>query len=221
MKGYTYIFFILLFTLSLSGFSQSIFRVGVDAGISITSRQNVFIGKLPRLLSPQVGISGLLNFPSHHVQLILGIQYEKVGYREGGTYPNENVFNKLSIPFTTGIILGNSKIKPVVFIGYRPNILLSGTYQESGVKSNPFNDEYPPKRYTNQFITGFSTYFGNNLVLNLSYCVGQSIEFGNSIMTYSHKPGDQGTTTIYWNQIKNNEFSISLTYLFKSNKTTN
>ena len=220
MKYKTFIFLILLNILTLRGFSQSTFRFGPDLGLSVTSRQNEFIGKLPRLLSPQVGISGLLNFPSHHVQLTLGFQYEKVGYREGGTYPNENVFNKLSIPITTGIMLGTSRINPVVYIGYRPNILLSGTDQEYGIKSNPFNAPYPPKRYTNQFIIGFSTCFVNNFVLNLSYCIGQSIEFGYPTTSYSHAPGGGGTTTIYWNQIKNNEFSINLTYLFKLNKKT-
>jgi hypothetical protein len=193
--------------------------VGVDAGISMTSRQNLFIGKLPPFFSPLVGISGLLNFPSHNVRLTMGFQYEKVGYREGGTYPNENVFNKLSIPITTGLILGNSKIKPVVFIGYRPNILLSGTFQELGVISNPFNFEYPPKRYTNQFIIGFSASLIKNLIFNLSYCTGQSIKFGYTLTHYGHAPGSTNTFN-YSNQIKNNELLISLTYLFKSNKTT-
>lgn len=220
MKCNNYIFFILLITLSLRGFSQINFRVGLDAGISRTYRQNLIIGKLPPFFSPLFGISGLLNFPSHHVRLTMGFQYEKVGYHEGGSYPNENVFNKLSIPITTGLMLGTSKINPVVYIGYRPNILLSGTYQEYGVISNPFNFEYPPKRYTNQFIIGFSASLIKNLIFNLSYCAGQSIEFGYSLTHYGHAPGSISTFN-YTNQIKNNELLIILTYLFKSNKKTN
>ncbi len=229
MNHKTSIFLILLIIMSLSGFSQITFRFGPDVGLSMTSRHVLDYSppvKLPAFLSPLIGISGVLKVSSH-MQLSSAFQYETVGFRTQDLYPEKIKFHKLIIPFTIGIILGNSKIRPVVFIGYRPNILLSGTWQEGGSPLNPsgtihniFNIDFSPKRYTNQFIIGFSTYFGNNLAFNLSYCAGQSIDFGYPI-TFTHHYAWQISTMNYMEQLKNNEFSISLTYYLKSNKTTN
>ena len=208
-------------------FAQTDFRFGPELGISVTSHNQGYgyrEEKISPFISPLIGISGLLKI-SNHFQLTTALQYEYIGYQTGPYNPEEIRYDKLCIPFTFSVAFGKSKIKPAVFIGYRPNLLLAGNKKTdwggvSGINNlDPFSYDHPPKKYTNQFTTGLSTYFGKNLVINLSYSAGQLIEFGYTT-TIIHHGVIPETRYIEETSVKNNEFAISLMYLFKSKKTT-
>ena len=209
-------------------FAQTIFRFGPELGITVTSL-NQGLGypdeKITPFISPLIGISGQLKITKHFL-LTTALQYEYIGYigyLRGPSNPEAIKYHKLCIPFTFGVAFGKSKIKPALFIGYRPNLILSGNnkfdWNLGTINQDPFSFDHPPKRYTNQFTTGISTYFGNSLVINLSYSAGQRIEFGYTT-TFIHHYVIQETRFIEGNPVKNSEFAISLTYLFKSKKTT-
>ena len=227
MKHKIIVVFLLYTALSQKVFAQTDFSFGPELGISVTSRNQGwrYSGeKITQLISPLIGISGLLRI-TNHFQITTSLQYEHIGYHTGPYNPEEIIYHKLCIPFTIGISFGKSKIKPAVFIGYRPNLLLAGKNEEDWgvfgtINHDPFTFDNPPKKYNNQFIIGLSTYFGNNFVINISYCAGQLIEFGytTTIIHHGWIPEKRYIEEI---SVRNNEFAISIAYLFKFNKSTN
>jgi hypothetical protein len=223
--------FILLFLLTIflqNGFPQTSFYFGPEIGLTRSVKRSYEnVEQLQPLIYPIIGISGLLKV-GNHFQVVSGLQYEMIGSLFKEQYilkynPNMTVkYNKLCIPVIIGISFGSTNIKPVVFFGYRPNILLSGKFKSASWEFDLVPLEYfwgfyhpnnfGPNKFTNQYIFGFSTYFGNNFVIGLTYCTGQKITFGyyipNNITGYFH---DNGT----FFSIKNSEYAINIKWLFK------
>lgn len=218
--------FLLYIILSHGVFAQMSFSFGPELGLSLTSgkqEKRYPDQNITSLTSPLIGINGLLKI-TKHFQLATALQYEYIGYQTDPSNTVEIKYHKLCIPFTFGVSFGNSKIKPAVFIGYRPNLLLAGNKKAGSnfagtINLDPFSYDHPPKRYNNQFTAGLSTYFGKNLVINLLYSAGQLIECGHTT-TFIHHYVIPGTQYIEEISVKNNEFAISLTYLFQLKKTT-
>jgi hypothetical protein len=216
--------FILLFLLTIflqNGFPQTSFYFGPEIGLTRGVRRS----QVQPLTYPIIGISGLLKV-GNHFQETLGFQYETIGSLFGDPYSNYNKetvkYNKLCIPVTIGISFGSTNIKPVVFFGYRPNILLSGKFEQGkweldlipmeNIRGTNNQYNFGPNKFTNQYIFGFSTYFGNNFVIGLSYCTGQKITFGYyTNVTETGRIREAGK----FYSIKNSEYAISIKWLFK------
>jgi hypothetical protein len=210
-----------LFTLlSQRVFTQIYFRSGPEFGISVTSKPIISENKYSHLVSPLFGYSGLLIINNRFI-LTTGLQYERTGYRKEwnitGIEEVETIeFQKVCIPMTVGLTFKVLRISPSFFIGYRPNLLLSGK-KETYIKTfDLFYDGSKAKRYINQFTIGLSLEVLNALRVNLYCCTGQAIEY--SIPYYLSSGHMTGRWVDFGGSFKFSEYSLSLTYLFKSKR---
>lgn len=204
-------------------FPQTNFSFGPELGLSVTSRQQeklsyLYYDNSELFISPLIGLMVSVEV-AKWLNIKSGIQYEKVGYPTATTEPQEMgiKFSKICIPIVIDIPFEIKKVKPSFFVGYRPNLLLSGKYSFWGQDINLFSMEYPVKRYTGQFTTGLSIYI-RNINITLSYFGGTYINFGLPYTFTNHAGGKE----IRYDDcsFNNNELVLSFTYLFKSKKTT-
>jgi hypothetical protein len=212
-------FFLTIFPLRL--FAQTIFKFGPEIGISVTSKNQeklsfLYFDNSLHFISPLLGIKGSVEV-FHWLNIKTGIQYEKAGYPTEKPKDDESgiKFSKICIPLKFEIPFKIKKVNNSVFVGYRPNLLLSGKYSYWGKDVNLFSMEYPVKRYTGQITTGLSVYSGNSNI-SLSYFGCSHIDFALPY-TFIHHYGQ--IETRYSNcSLKNNELVLSFTYLFSSKK---
>lgn len=205
-------------------FTQTVFSCGPELGLTVTSRNQknlsfLYFKDSDLFISPMIGISGSVEI-SKHFTLRPGLQFETVGYRYAASEPYEmNIkFNKICIPLIIDISCEIKKIKPSIFIGYRPNLLLSGKYYDWGTDMDLFSIGYPVKRYKGQITTGLSVCLGNASI-RLAFFGGKEIKFGIPYSRTNHAGGYDTNFSDYF--FRNNELVLSMDYLFKFKKTDN
>lgn len=203
------ILFLLLIP-SQSGISQSIFPLGLETGITfsqfrtenaISQYGETITTTINPVISPLIGISKYRPL-TKHLQITAGLQYQMDGkksysytdYTATTSYSEEwgiIKMHKLCLPVTFGYLFNSGKLKPYLYLGVRPNIILSGNiyYKYHGIvvypdrnepvdsenKQNLFDrNEYyiPPKRILNQFSFGFSTSISQRIKINFNYNIG-------------------------------------------------
>jgi hypothetical protein len=222
-----HIILIIIFLLTIFSqrvFAQIDFRFGPELGLSVTTKpENPYFSemKYTQRLRSQFGVDGLLRI-NDKVIISSGLQYERTGYygeytdSSGSKYVEAIDFQKLCIPLTFGISFKILKLSPSIFVGYRPNIFLSGKKEANNKSFNLYFDGSTTKRYISQFTIGLSAEVIKTLRVKLSCSAGPSLEY--SIPYYF----SSGPLTGRWGDIggsfKNSELSLSLTYLFKSKK---
>jgi hypothetical protein len=229
--------------------SQTKFNFGHELGFSFSQltqkdfwiEETTYItSETNPLISPLFGIHGQMTI-KRHFQLTLGLQYQMIGkryhYQKEVRIPrdpsippfvyytidewDEHKFQKLAFPLTVGYSLQISKvIKPSIFLGLRPNLIIKGNYYckqvlysqdnpigyESENNYNPLNSdevEVSIDRFTNQFLFGISTLVGQHIKIIFCFNLGQDLSYG----PYSTPDGEE------MKSLENKEFGISLIYL--------
>ncbi len=215
MKHKILIIIFLLTILSQRLFTQIYFRFGPESGLSVTSKPITPEMKFSQRVSPLVGFNGLLRI-NNKLIITSGLQYERTGYK---SEVEAIEFQKLCIPLTVGLSFKILKISPSIFVGYRPNILLSGKKETYYKTFDLFSDGSTTERYINQCTLGLSAEVLKALRVNLSCSPGQSIRY--SIPYYSSSGPMTGRWHDFGGSFKHSEFSLSLTYLFKSKNIRN
>jgi len=232
----------LLTILSQRVFTQTNFRFGPELGVSLKTRYPTEIyGRSHNSTSqirPLIGITGQFNINNHFL-FSSGFQYEMIGsywdtvYTLAQAKEEENLtFQKICIPIKAEFAFNIKKIHPSLFIGFRPNFLVSGNLNIKYVNSssqklesdqNPFDPNQfttPANRFSGQFTFGLSNTFSKVFKINLICNSGNNIEF---YWTRFYSP--HSTTNTYTKEyrysLKNSEYAISLIYLFKLHKTSN
>jgi hypothetical protein len=189
------------------------------------------------VLGPSIGISAKLHL-TEHLKFIFGCSYQLTGTKtysysqstESHVYPVsffkdwlDLKIHKVCVPVTLGYEFNLKKIKPIVFLGVKPNLILSAKLHEKSFHSqwtepvetttNLFSekaDYRPPKRIINQLSFGFIISIRQNLKVNLSYNLGHN-HFVNTYWirgNYSRVPSDVKTS------IKSSDYILSLQYDF-------
>lgn len=154
------------------------------------------------LVGPVIGISSNLHL-RNKLQLIYGFNYQVSGtkiysyshWTDPNIYPSSFFkywqtlkIHKLTLPIALGYEIKLKKISPMIFLGIKPNLLISAKSSEKSYHSqwtesiktntNLFTEktsEYtPPKRIINQLSFGFRTSLGRNLAANFSYNLGHN-----------------------------------------------
>lgn len=218
------------------GISQPKSQIGFELGISISQfhTENVLYEswgtrittKTNPIISPLAGISKewLLR---NHFQITTGLQYQMSGYKSYSLtdnlpytddyYEDWEIFklHKFCFPLTIGYQFNLYKIKPSLYLGVRPNLILSGKinrkhhgiitrpdridYEDHEEDYNLFNkDRYyiiPPKRIFNQFCIGFSSSIRQRYKIDFNYNIGY-----NYYKEMHTSTGNHGNTT--WSEKK-------------------
>jgi len=206
-------------------FTQNNFRFGPELGLSVTAKQKLPYSamKYTQRVRPTFGVSGLLRIKDKFI-ITSGLQYERAGYFGESTDPSytfteSSDFQKLCIPLTIGITFNLLKLFPNIFIGYRPNLLLSGEKVINSKAYDLFSDGSTTKRYISQFTFGISAEVLKALRVNLNCSAGPPLEYSFYYYTSSGPLTGRGGDVL--GSFKNNQLSLSLTYLFKSKKSAN
>ena len=129
--------------------------------------------------------------------------------------------HKVCIPILLGFEFNFKKIRPVIFIGTKPNFIISAKLHEKSFHSqwtepiktttNLFSkkaDYQPPKRIINQLSFGFMIPIGQNLKVSLSYNLGHN-HYTNTYWVrgnYSQVPYDVKTS------IRSSDYILSVQY---------
>ena len=239
---------------SRMGFTQIVFNYGPELGITASqktykdSRTVNYDYPVTRtwkpVVSPLVGLQGELKI-KRHLLFKVGLQYQLTGnrfryHREHKTiwlpYPGaytyttdereEQTFHKLCLPITLGYEFRIRKIKPSIYIGYRPNLFLTGKYYYKLVhdasdnsrdlfienKYNPLDPDQagvPIKRIQKQVIAGFAATIRNRIKISLNYSSGRVIYYSEyEQMSWEHN----------YTYFLNDDYAISLTYFLRGNK---
>ena len=186
------------------------------------------------LLGPVIGLEFYSQI-SDHFYFLLGIEYQMTGTRYSGTntdssssginsfYENK-ILHKICLPVAPGYKFKIKNNEWSILIGYRPNFLISGKYYhkwiEEGIGTkavviteyNPFKPEFsitPLKRFVSQVSIIISNNISEHLKIDLS------LNLSKSLKVYQ----EYDYLEYYLGEYKNNDFSLSLTYLFrKTNK---
>jgi hypothetical protein len=181
----------------------------------------------PSISSPLAGLRYQISL-GNRFALMTGIQYELSGTRfQKNNMPavsylyRENItFHKLCLPVALELILNTNKKQHFsLFMGLRPDLLVWGKYvseryEPNGMQGHIFKREYyltlsergfsRPKKLNTQLLLGASGNIGKNFILGVSCYWGNCIEF-----SVAGWPG--------WERsLRNNEFSLTLSYLIKS-----
>jgi len=235
------------------GISQPKSQIGFELGISISQfhTENVYYEswgtrittKTNPIFSPLAGISKewLLR---NHFQITTGLQYQMSGYKSYSLTDNLPItdgyseeweilkIHKFCFPLTLQYQFKLFKIKPSIYFGVRPNLILTGKinikhqdfitppdrieYNEYGY--NLFRDGYfiiPPKRIFNQFCFGFSSSIRQRYKIDFNYNMGY-----NYYKEMHTSTGNHGNTT--WSEkksIPSCDYILILQYLLiKSQK---
>jgi hypothetical protein len=193
------------------GISQPISPVGFELGISISQfhTENVIYeswetrtAKTNSIISPLIGISKewLLR---NHFQIKTELQYQMAGYKSycltdyviTDDYSEDweiLKIHKFCFPLTLGYQFKLYKIKPTLYLGVRPNLIVSGKinrkhhsiitrpdridYEDQEYDLSLFNKDgfylNPPKRIFNQFCFGFSSSIGQRYKIDFNYSIG-------------------------------------------------
>jgi hypothetical protein len=191
-------------------------------------------------LAPIVGLQGKVTYQKHWFAGI-DLQYQSLGFdyseqREHyffkGNPPirtqqiveerTKLAFRTLAIPLSLGYQKSFGAFTPAVFVGLRPDFILSGAYEREVVlyidgqeegrldkKLNPMNESEMSSNRSLvwQRFLGASLSFKNKLQLSCSYNWGQSI----AVFEQSDFPAD----ILYGAQINNNQLMLSLKYYFR------
>jgi|WetSurMetagenome_2_1015567.scaffolds.fasta_scaffold00276_20 hypothetical protein len=230
------ILFLLLIS-SQSGISQSKSPFGFELGVTFSQFKmentdyqswETLTTEINPVISPLITISKYWLL-TKHLQIITGLQYQMAGnrsysysdYTATTSYSEEwgtLKMHKLCLPLTFGYLFNSGKLKPFLYLGVRPNILLSGHIYSKyhGVIAYPDRNEnidyeneqnifekneffIPPKRIFNQFSVGLSTSINQHIRINLNYNLGHNyyknifVSRGNySTYTWSEKTSIPG-----------------------------
>jgi len=226
-------------------FAQSRFAFGVEAGINCSgfpNEQNKMVStqnnqsketNMP-VIYPLIGLWASVNFGKHFYGN-LGMQYFKVGdkyhkhldgndvlYNETYSYDKwENqLFNRISIPFSFAYKLKIRNFKSNIFAGIRASYYTKGSYYSkiefieknhpSNVdriqELNPFNKSdfsYTARKWNYGFLAGINFGITKNLNLELSWSLDEVILYGNGF-------NDEG----YFNIYDNNDLAMTIKYRF-------
>lgn len=169
--------------------------------------------------SPLLGVSTDLIYKKH-LFFSVGFQYQMVGQKYRNHYERNNIgagtsyildcwenqtFHKLCMPITFGYTLKIKQIRPVFFIGYRPNYFLTGTYyyktiydDENSVNDlliekqfNPLDSKanaLPVQHFQHQFFYGFSLILNEKFKLSVVVNLGKYISYNdNSLSCFRNK----------------------------------
>ncbi len=220
------------------GQSQIDINYKLEAGISFSQLPRSYLSTNSRndkikeittpLPGPLLGFHGQLTARKCY-QFTIGLQYQMTGkcyhyHRDGNdllysanytsdTWENLS-FHKLCIPLTIGYNFKTHKINPTIFIGLRPNFILTGRYyykykfdHDNNTKDltreqnfDLFDPNQNAKHFNNQFLLGFSVSTGTHLEFVLNFILGQGISFEKYI--------GPSPFIIFLN----NDFSISIKY---------
>lgn len=229
---------------------QLVLKFGPELGISasrFSTEETYFQGtnevtdKITPLVSPIVGFQSQLILKDHF-QISAGIQYQMTGIRENsyinGRMPGNSslptqyfytytqreaqTFHKLCLPLTFGYVFTKPRIRPSLFIGFRPNLFLLGKYSfrdefdapddtldESLERQyNPLSIEHaaiPLDRVANQFLLGSTMVLSEKVMVNLTYYWGNR-------MYYSKSEGYYGGWSRHFTSFNNSDFGISAVY---------
>jgi len=135
----------LLLIPSQFGISQSISSFGLELGItfsqfktenSISQYGETITTTINPIISPLLGVSKYWPL-TKHFQIATGLQYQMAGkrtysytdYAATTSYSKEweiIKMHKLSFPITFGYLFKLGKFEPYLYLGVRPNIILSG-----------------------------------------------------------------------------------------------
>jgi len=184
-----------------------------------------------------------------HFLFTAGLQYQLTGqryhYHRDGRIPRDysipafftytydkweqQTFHKLGLPLTIGYTFKIGKAQPSIFIGFRPNLFLTGKYyyksvfdatdnSEDETRENEYNPVDPDqagepvKRLNNQLLIGLSALIGQHFKINLNYNRGLDIYYSEYEQT-----GWEPRYTYF----QNSDFGLSVTYLLRPmNKIT-
>ena len=242
MKSNGLIFLFLLSVCSETGISQTSSIDGLELGITFSKfpaksewsdQYSSRTEKSAPVFRPVLGVSREWTI-SKHINLKCGFQYQMAGekiYKLNKAMMGDTIFyensieiresiniHKICLLFTAGYVFSTGIVKPSLFIGARPNILLfcnmiykehthyespgsEDTYYKS--KLNLFvHDKEPfihPKRLVIQLITGFAVQIGQFYKIEISYNLG----YNNYAQGYEVM------------KIPSSDFVISLKYLLK------
>lgn len=235
---------IFLFTIlgSFVGHGQTKFNFGLESGFSVSkfpnksfeesrisySRVDYHTRKDYPLLSPVIGFKGYFDLNSRF-KFLFGIQYQITGTRFSGTNSNSSstamnsfvenkTLHKFSFPLATGYSIKIKNNQSVVFIGYRPNLFITGKYYYRWdnridmsyiniIEYNPLSSsqaEIPLQRLAGQFLLIVENKLSGCLNIGLSLCVGKNVK------------SKQFSSNYYYQSFSNNDLFLTLSYLFNS-----
>jgi hypothetical protein len=199
------------------------------------------ITKKSPLIGPLIGISTNFHL-TERFKIIFGFNYELTGTKTysytQSTAPNilpisyfkdwqKLIIHKVCIPIEIGFEFNCKNIRPMIFVGTKPNILISAKLHEKSFHSqwtesvktntNLFSkkaDYQPPQRIINQFNFGFMIPIGQNLKVSLSYNLGHNY-FSDTywVRGISSRVGYDVKTSI-----KSSEYILSILYKIKDEK---
>jgi hypothetical protein len=241
---------IILVTTSGFSDAQPVFNYGPELGISISGKPEKVIrnymngGQSVRKTRPLAGLllgfNGQLNLRKH-LQLSFGIQYQLTGSRE--YYQSENpaydmnsnpmsvndrdyfteqfTYHKLCLPLTAGYRFRTGRSSNVIYLGIRPNFIISGRYynritydrvDDSGDKTyevsyNPVDPEQaavPLNLYNFQQVAGVSSTMGKHIKINLFITGGYQLRSSRDPLP---------PMCAVYHSFQNSELAFSLTYL--------
>lgn len=228
------------------GISQNKIIPSVEVGFSFSqfpSKSTVVtqqisdstVTKTNPLISPLIGISTKFQL-TKCFKIILGFNYQFTGtktysYSQGTDshfYPVSYVkdwldlkIHKVCVPIVLGFEFNYKKIRPMIFVGTKPNFIISAKLHEKSFNSQwtePIEtttdlfseriDYKPPKRIINQLSFGFMIPIGQNLKVNLSYNQGHNYYTNTSWYqgNHSRRPYDVKTS------IKISDYILSIQY---------
>jgi hypothetical protein len=214
--------YLLLFVVLVKfGSSQTTFKYGAEFGYAFPKpfehpyessinryRGDLIIVTRTNETSPVFGLAGDLLIEKH-LRFSVGAQYQTFGchyklYRDGNDLyrkakytVNESIdqkFTKLCFPLTIGYSLKIWKFSPTLFVGLRPNYILTGNYSStytsdhdldsldyySSYAFNPFDlkeTSAPAKRLMVQRVSGVSVFVGKCIKLSYSRNAGGYVNY--------------------------------------------
>jgi len=245
IKGKFIIFFVAII-IPTYGISQNVLIPSVEVGLSFSqfpSKNTVVtwqisdstVTKTNPLIGPLIGISTKFHL-TECFKINFGFIYQLTGTKTysysqstaSNIYPVsffkdwlDLKIHKVCIPIVLGFEFNYNKIRPMIFVGTKPNFIISTTLHEKSFHSqwtepiktttNLFSkkvDYQPPKRIINQLSFGFMIPIGQNLKVSLSYNLGHNY-YTNTYWVrgnYSRVPYDVKTS------IKSSDYILSIQY---------
>lgn len=238
----------LFLVISQISYTQAVSSIGFEAGITFSQfprwhfedMANTKITDLP-LPGPLIGISKKWIL-SKHFLLTSGLQYQLAGSRYNMfekainySYSENLTINKICIPLNLGLVFNIEKFRPSLFLGIRPDILLSAKRSAFSVSYKSVTNLYkeplgvsgykPPKRLLCQLSTGFSFQAGHHLQINVSFNYGNNY-YLISTTHYSVATSIPNGTFISYSvtdktSIASSDYIISIVYFFNRSESKN
>lgn len=239
----------LLTTYSQVGQAQVALNYGVELGIAFsqlpkTNSYNIKIRndkvteKTAPLLSPLIGLTSELRIKKH-LYFAVGLQYQKSGQRYhyhrdgndllyGGTYRSDTwenlTIHKICLPISIGYSFKLWKLKPTLFIGFRPCNFLAGKHYTK----NKFDHDISSKDITNENVfnplavneTGYRNIQRNQnqLSVGVNTLINQHLKFSVSFHSGAQLYYAENSTSCFGYSLHNNDCVVSMAYLFSSPK---